>query len=172
LNRDDYPGLYLYLITNGLLITPQRWSEFPHLPEIIENLEFMAGMRRSGKIRHFQINFVVQEANYQEIPEFAELGARLGVDEIWFQRVTNYGAYDETTFRQADVTSPGHPARAELLKILRSPVLKHRRMNLEMLMPLLPEVVASDLRLPLLYGTSRELRDRSYRGNDPCGTEE
>jgi wyosine [tRNA(Phe)-imidazoG37] synthetase (radical SAM superfamily) len=197
LNRADYPGLYLYLITNGLLITPQKWSEFPHLPEMIDilsvsidaarpdtferlrrpgkwatlmrNVEFMAEMRRSGKIRHFQINFVVQEANYREILEFAELGARLGVDEIWFQRLTNYGAYDEETFAQADVTSPRHSCHAELLGILRSPVLKQTGMNVEMLMPLLPEVVASDLRLPLLYGASRLTRDRPYRGNDASG---
>ncbi len=200
LNRDDYPGLHIYLITNGLLITPQRWSEFPHLPEMIavlsvsidasrpetyerlrrpgkwsvlmRNLECMAEMRRSGKIRHFQINFVVQAENYREIPGFAELGARLGVDEIWFQRLTNYGAYGEATFKEADVTSREHPAHAELLEILRSPVLKHRRMNLEMLMPLLPEVVASDLRLPSLYGLSRRTRERSYRGNDAIRTEE
>lgn len=200
LNREDYPGLYLYLITNGLLITPQKWSEFPHLPEMIDilsvsidaarpatferlrhpgkwstlmrNLEFMAEMRRSRKIRHFQINFVIQEANFREILDFAELGARLGVDEIWFQRLTNYGAYDEATFTRADVTSPEHPGHAELLEILRSPVLKHRRMNLEMLMPLLPEVVASDLRLPLLYGPSRRTRDRPYRGNATSPAEE
>lgn len=200
LNRADYPDLYLYLITNGQLITPQRWSEFPHLPEMIDilsvsidaarpatyerlrspgkwstlmrNVEFMAEMRRSGKIRHFQINFVVQEDNYREILEFAELGARLGVDEIWFQRLTNYGAFDEETFAQADVTSPRHSGHAELLGILRNPVLQHRRMNLEMLMPLLPEVVASDLRLPLLYGPSRLTRDRPYRGNDASGADE
>ena len=200
LNRADYPDLYLHLITNGLLITPQRWSEFPDLPEMIDilsvsidaarpdtfeqlrppakwpllmrNIEFMAEMRRSGKIRHFQINFVVQEKNYREILEFAELGARLEADEIWFQRLTNYGAYDEPTFTQADVTSPRHPAHAELLEILRNPALKHRRMNLEMLMPLLPEVVASDLRLPLLYEASRRTRDRPYRGNDASREED
>ena len=88
------------------------------------------------------------------------------MDEIWFQRLTNYGAYDEATFKLADVTSPEHRGHTELLEILRNPALKHRRMNLEMLMPLLPEVVASDLRLPLLYGTSPRTRDRPYRGND------
>lgn len=180
LNRADYPGLYLYLITNGLLITPQRWGEFPRLPEMIgilsvsidaarpdtyerlrcpgkwstlmRNIEFMAEMRRSGKIRRFQINFVVQEDNYQEILDFVDLGARLGVDDIWFQRLTNYGAYEERTFAQADVTSPRHPRHAELLEILRNPVLKRPGINVEMLMPLLPEVVASDLRLPFLTG--------------------
>lgn len=190
LNRADYPDLYLYLITNGQLITAERWRQFPDLPEMIDilsvsidaaraetyerlrrpgkwpilmkNLELIAEMRRAGLIRRFQINFVVQEENYREIHEFIELGISLGVDNIWFQRLTNYGAFAEGAFAKADVTSPAHPKHTELLDILRSPVMKHPIINMEMLMPLLPEVVASDIRLPLLQIAShrkgRELR--------------
>lgn len=183
LNREEFPELYLYLITNGQLTTAERWRQFPDLPEMIdilsvsvdaaraetyerlrrpgkwptlaENLELMAQMRRSGSIRRLQINFVVQAENYREIHEFVELGIRLGVDSIWFQRLTNYGAYPEGEFATADVTSPAHPHHGELLDILRSPVMSHPSVNMEMLLPLLPEVVASDMRLPLLQTTSR-----------------
>src|SRR5438309_4342341 len=119
----EYLELYLYLITNGQLTTAERLRQFPDLPEMIDilsvsidaaraetyerlrapgkwpvlmkNLELIAEMRRSGSIRRFEVNFVVQEENYREIPEFVELGTRLGVDSIWFQRLTNYGAYAE-----------------------------------------------------------------------------
>ncbi|HEX8142060.1 MAG TPA: radical SAM protein [Pyrinomonadaceae bacterium] len=183
LNRTEYPDLYLYLITNGQLLTGERWSQFPDLPEMIDilsvsidaaraetyerlrrpgkwpvlmkNLELMAEMRRVGSLRRFQINFVVQEENYREIHEFIELGIRLGVDSMWFQRLTNYGAYEEGAFAEADVTSPGHPKHAELLDMLRSPVMNHPAVDMEMLMPLLPEVVASDISLPLLRTASR-----------------
>ena len=188
LNRAEYPGLSLYLITNGQLLTAERWRQFPHLPEMIDilsvsidaaraetyerlrrpgkwpplmkNLELMAEMRRAGALRRLQINFVVQEGNYREIHEFVELGARLGVDSIWLQRLTNYGAYAEGVFAKADVTSPDHPKHAELLDILRSPVMNHPAINMEMLMPLLPEVVASEIRLPLLRTTSRRESQR------------
>ena len=183
LNRDEYPGLYIYLITNGLLLTPQRWNEYPHLPEMIDilsvsidaarpdtyerlrrpgkwsvlmrNLELMAEMRRTETIRKFQINFVVQEDNFREILDFVALGNQLGVDDIWFQRLTNYGAFDEPTFAQADVTSIRHPDHAALLEILRDERMQGPGINAQMLMPLLPEVVASDLRLPSLYVPSR-----------------
>ncbi len=183
LNRTEYPDLYLYLITNGQLTTAERWRQFPDLlemidilsvsidaaraetyerlrrpgkwPSLMKNLELIAEMRRSGSIRRFQVNFVVQEENYREIPEFIELGTRLGVDSIWLQRLTNYGAYAEGAFAKADVTSPAHPQHTELLDILRSPVMSHPAIDMEMLMPLLPEVVASDLRLPLLRHASR-----------------
>jgi pyruvate-formate lyase-activating enzyme len=179
LNRQDYPGLYLHLITNAQLLTPQKWRDFPDLPEMVgtlsvsidaakagtyeklrrpgkwspllNNLELIAKMRRSGEIRDFWINFVVQKDNFREMLDFVELGARLGVDQIWFQRVTNYGAYDEATFADIDVTSPQHPEHAELLEVLRSPLLRGPLINRQMLMSLLPEVVASDERLEFLY---------------------
>jgi pyruvate-formate lyase-activating enzyme len=179
LNRHDYPGLYLHLITNAQLLTPQKWRDFPDLPEMVgtlsvsidaakagtyeklrrpgkwsplmNNLELIAKMRRSGEIRDFWINFVVQKDNFREMLDFVELGARLGVDQIWFQRVTNYGAYDEATFADIDVTSPQHPEHAELLEVLRSPLLRGPLINRQMLMSLLPEVVASDERLEFLY---------------------
>ncbi len=128
---------------------PAKW------PVLMSNLEVLSDMRRSRTVRYLQINFVVQEDNYREILDFVALGRRLGVDNIWFQRLTNYGAFNEGTFVRADVTSPRHPGHAELLEILRDPILKQRGIDIEMLMPLLPEVVASDLRLPLLYDASR-----------------
>jgi tetratricopeptide (TPR) repeat protein len=179
LNRQAYPGLNLYLITNAQLLTPQRWRDYPNLPEMVgtlsvsidaakaesyeklrrpgkwsalmSNLEFIAELRRSGEIREFGINFVVQKDNYREMLDFVELGTRLGVDKIWFQRVTNYGAYDEATFADIDVTSPQHPEHAELLEVLRSPLLQGPLIQRQMLMSLLPEVVASDERFDFLY---------------------
>lgn len=183
LNRAEYPGLYLHVITNGQLLTAERWGQFPHLPEMIDilsvsidaarpetyerlrppgkwpplmkNLELMAEMRRAGTLRRLQLNFVVQEENYREIHEFVELGHRLGVDRMWFQRLTNYGSYDEAAFAKADVTSPGHPQHAELLDILRHPVMNHPAVDAIMLMPLLPEAVAADTHLPQLSTASR-----------------
>jgi len=183
LNRTEYPELYLHLITNGQLTTAERWRQFPDLlemidllsvsidasraetyerlrrpgkwPILIKNLDLIAEMRRSRSLRRFQINFVVQDENYRGLPEFVELGDRLGVDSIWLQRLTNYGAYSEGAFAKADVTSVAHPKHAELLEILRSPVMKHPALLMHMLMPLLPEVVASDVRLPQMHTASR-----------------
>jgi MoaA/NifB/PqqE/SkfB family radical SAM enzyme len=179
LNRQEYPGLKVYLITNGQLITPQRWSAFPNLPEMMDvlsvsvdaaraetyeklrrpgkwaplmkNLKFIGDMQRAGSIPYFNMNFVVQRDNFREMLDFVTLADDLGANGIWFQRVTNYGAYDEATFGAIDVTSPAHPDHAELLEILRNPILKRPSINMQMLMALLPEAVASDERLEFLY---------------------
>jgi wyosine [tRNA(Phe)-imidazoG37] synthetase (radical SAM superfamily) len=182
LNREEYPGLFVYLISNGQLLNASRWTEFPELPEMIsvlsisidaaraetyeklrrpgkwhvllENLEEISRMRASDTIRRFQINFVVQDANFREIPEFIALGIRLGVDDIWLQRLTNYGSFAEAAFEQADVTSPLHPNHEELLGILR-PYVNDPLVNMVMLLPLLPEVVKAEATYPRLRARFR-----------------
>ncbi|MFL6248238.1 MAG: radical SAM protein [Thermoanaerobaculia bacterium] len=178
LTREEFPGLSLFLITNAQLLSAKRWAEFPRLPEMIgnlsisidaargetyervrrpgkwkvlmENLELIAQMRAAGTIRRLQINFVVQAENFRELPEFIALGDRLGVDSFWLQRLTNYGAFTEPAFEKADVTSPLHPEHGELLAILRQPFMKDPRIDMEMLMPILPEIVGSDVSNPWL----------------------
>jgi len=179
LNREEYPGLHVYLITNGQLMTPHRWSEFPDLPEMLaivsvsidaareetyeqvrrpgkwaplmKNLAFLAEMRRENRIPRLGFNFVVQQANFREMLEFIDLADAHGADSIWFQRVVNYGAYGEATFADVNVCAPTHPDHPELLEILRNPVFKRPIINMHMLMALLPEVVASDERIEFLY---------------------
>jgi MoaA/NifB/PqqE/SkfB family radical SAM enzyme len=179
LNREEYPQLHVHLITNAQLLTPQKWAAFPHLAEMIgilsvsidaaraetyeklrrpgkwdvlmANLEFIAGMRRAGEIRNLGINFVVQRENFRETVGFVELGARLGADTIWLQKVINYGSYDEATIAGVDVSSPAHPEHAELLEVLRNPALRDARVNRDAFVYLLPEVVASDERMEYLY---------------------
>lgn len=184
LNRAEYPGLGIILITNGTMLTRSRWNDYPDLPEMIsllyvsldaaraetfeklrrpakwsvvmKNLEHMAAMRRSGQLRSLGINFVVQKDNFREMLEFIELGERLGVDYYWFQRLASYGSFDQATFADLDVASPLHPDHTELLEILRHPAMQRKEMLKVMLLPLLPEVVASNGAAEYLAKTQRE----------------
>lgn len=183
LNRREFPGLDVYLITNGQLLNAKRWAEFPHLPEMVgrlsisidaaraatyerlrrpgrwdvlmENLELISRMRAANTIRKVQLNFVVQADNFRELPDFIALGTRLNVDEFWLQRLTNYGSYDEAVFAQADVTSPLHPEHEDLLDILRQPFMDDPRIDKDMLLPILPEYVESGITNPHLVTRTR-----------------
>jgi wyosine [tRNA(Phe)-imidazoG37] synthetase (radical SAM superfamily) len=188
LNRDEYPGLYVLLITNGTLLTPVRWNDFPDLPEMIDvllvsldaarkdtferlrapakwdvvmkNVEHMMELRRAGEIRNVTLNFVAQKDNFRELHDFVILGRRLGADQFWLQRLTNYGSYDEATFADIDVTSPAHPDHAELLEILRHPMLQEADV-VNMLVAVLPEAVGADDRLHTLIPAQRKERNVS-----------
>lgn len=190
LNRDEYPGLGVILITNGTRLTPSRWVEYPHLAEmadivmvsldaaraetyeklrtpakwnvVIKNLEHMAQLRREGVLKALGLNFVVQKANFREMLEFVALGERLGADLLWFQRVSSYGSFDEATFADVDVTSPLHSDHAELLEMLRHPLMQRKEVHKILLDPLLPEVVAAKTPARYVAQTRRERPNHEY----------
>ena len=58
---------------------------------LLQNLRMLGNLRREGKISYLSLNFCMQRANYQEMPAFVKLGQEIGVDEIFFQRMVNYG---------------------------------------------------------------------------------
>jgi MoaA/NifB/PqqE/SkfB family radical SAM enzyme len=179
LNGGEYPGLRVYLITNGQLFTPRRWASMPNLSEMLaivsvsvdaarpatyhhlrrpgrwhvlmRNLHYLGELRRAGEIPQLELNFVVQRDNFHEMLEFVDLATEVGADRLWFQRLVNYGSYDEATFAELDVSSPHHPDHERLLEILRNPVLRRPHINMQMLLGLLPEFVASDEKMSLLH---------------------
>src|SRR6185436_19199339 len=98
----------------------------------------------SGEIPQFWLFFVVQQDNYREMIDFVELGTRLGVDRIWFQKVINFGTFDESSFARADVSSSDHAEHHEFLRVLSDPRLRNPIVDFHTLSYLLP---ASENRL-------------------------
>jgi MoaA/NifB/PqqE/SkfB family radical SAM enzyme len=60
-------------------------------------------------------DFVVQLDNYKEIPAFVELAKNLGIDNINFQKMWNWGTTSQAEFESNNVYNPDHP-EYELLK--------------------------------------------------------
>jgi sulfatase maturation enzyme AslB (radical SAM superfamily) len=64
-------------------------------------------------------DFVVQADNYQEIPKFIELCNSMGIDQINFQNMWNWGTWPEHTFQSKNVNHTEHPGHAELVRICK-----------------------------------------------------
>jgi MoaA/NifB/PqqE/SkfB family radical SAM enzyme len=56
---------------------------------INRNLECIAELKKKHNFR-FGLHMVVQKDNWQEIPAMIELGERLGVDEIYFNKIQDW----------------------------------------------------------------------------------
>lgn len=153
LNRKDFPGLYLGILTNGQLLDEKQWEAIRPAHEmianlsvsvdaareqtyedvrrpgrwsrLIPNLEFLGRVRKSGELPSFRLNFVVQKKNFREMPEFVELGIRVGADSVKFMKYWNFGAQSREEFMEEDVASPSHPLNAEFREVLRHPLMSH-----------------------------------------------
>jgi MoaA/NifB/PqqE/SkfB family radical SAM enzyme len=172
LHQPEYDGVRLFLLTNGLGLTPHTWKAMPHLAEKIvelrvsvdaaskvtyenvrrpgkwetirENLGVMSEVNRTGTFlrnrtgvhaprtelnvvmeepESFVLAFVVQQANFREIPAFVRLGEELGASVV-FQKYYSFGHESPAAFAAKDVTSPAHPDHEEFQAILRDPIMQ------------------------------------------------
>lgn len=151
LTPEDYPDLRFQMMTNGMLFTRREWENFPALhgrvalmklsidaatgpthellrrgarwPVFIENAKFAAQLSREGLIDAVEFVFVVQRENYREMGDAVDLAAEVGVDSIYFARLTNWGTFDHTTYESKAVFLPGHPEFEDFRTVMRDPRL-------------------------------------------------
>lgn len=150
LNPRDFPELRVNLQTNGQLFTQREWTRLAGLHAMIgqvyvsidaaapdtyaevrrggsfatlcANMDFIAALRRAGRIRRLVIAFVVQACNFRQMEDFVELGRRWQVDLISFSRLRQWGTYEADDFARRDVFAPTHPEHAAFRAVLESPV--------------------------------------------------
>lgn len=94
---------------------------FDHLERVRENLRFLSGLRRENKINRLNVVMVVQECNFQEIPEYVNTLAHaddLALDRITLRPVYKWFGMKEETYWFKNILDPLHPYHKEYLKIL------------------------------------------------------
>jgi Radical SAM superfamily len=178
IRHDDFDGVKLFLLTNGLGLTKNVWTSMPHLADKIvelrvsidaatkdtyedvrrpgrwevihENLRAMGELSKAGAFRRnrfsggvqsvssdllldaenpisFALAFVVQSANFREMPAFVRLAEEVDADAVVFQRYYSFGHEGSGVFFAKDVASPAHPEHQELQAILEDPILRSPR---------------------------------------------
>lgn len=179
MKRADMPQLAaIHLHTNAMLWTPRAWYQIPSevralirtcgisidaataetyavnrrggiFEKLLENLGFISELRREGALDVVHISMVVQANNFREMPDFVRLGRRFGFDMVYFGRMFNWGTFSGDEYRERAVHQPDHPEHAELLEVLRDPVLTAPPSFLGNLTELLPPDLAARHAIPL-----------------------
>lgn len=150
---------YFRLLTNGLLFTPEKWQELrshtdakimmtvsidaatPKTYEKIrrggrwnvlqKNMEYAAHLRSCGELSYLRFNFVVQRMNYREMPLFVKWGRQLGIDEVFFTKILNWGTYSKSDFKLISMMEEdGITPKPELEEILNDPIMKNKIVDL------------------------------------------
>jgi hypothetical protein len=175
LRETEFDGVKLYLLTNGLGLTPNVWRAMPHLAEKIvelrvsvdaatketyenvrrpgrwevirENLNAIGELSKAGTFRRnrfaggtqsvssdlflddketvsFALAFVVQSANFREMPAFVKLAEEVGADAVVFQKYYSFGHESAAVFSSKNVASPAHPEHEQLQAILQDPMMQ------------------------------------------------
>lgn len=105
------------ILTNGVLFNKKNWEEYlePYdsvhvtfsidggtketyeklrcgavFEKVIDNLKFAGELRRSGRIKKLQINYVLQGENIKELAQIREIGLKCSVDRIHVLKMYDY----------------------------------------------------------------------------------
>lgn len=144
---------YIRLLSNGMLFNQNNWEKFVenktgHIMLTVsvdaatkatyekirrngnfdilkQNMQFASELRKSGQLKYFRMNFVVQKENYKEMPMFVQWGEELGVDEVFFTKILNWGTYSDEEFEQVSMMEKdGVTPKDELQEIMQLPAMQ------------------------------------------------
>jgi len=152
LDGRDFPNMEIALQTNGVLLTPRNWERMKrvhgnissiiisfdaaseatynvtrrggHWPTLLENARRMGELRAAGEVKKLRFDFVVQKANFREMPAFVELARSLGADRAYFSRLLDWGTWPKDRFMDQCVWEPAHPLHGAFLKVMGDPSLR------------------------------------------------
>lgn len=161
------PNLKINLNTNGVLLTKSAFQKMEKIHgnlgsivvsldaareetynivrrggdwnKLLQNLKMLVDMRRAGKFEHLQLDFVVQDHNYREMPEFVSLGKELGVDQVYFQRISNWGTFNSSEYDKRNILSKNHPLHQHFKDVCLHPLMREKivkRGNISRYVPL------------------------------------
>jgi len=147
-----HPELKLMLITNGLRLTPEMWDSISgchqaivrlqvsvnaatketfainqrggEFNRLMKNLEFIAALRRAGKLRELCFGFYTLDNNFREMKRFVEMAKSFAADKILFGHIMKASSHSDEDFQKIAVHLPEHPLHAEFLEVLRDPVFQ------------------------------------------------
>jgi len=151
LDGHKYPNMRINLQTNGVLLTPKTWRRMHaihenieavflsidaateqtynitrrggHWDTLMENCARIGEFRASGQLKYLRFDFVVQLANYTEIPAFVELSRAMGADCAYFSRVLDWGTWPRKEYLQQCVWETNHPLYEDFMRVLADPIL-------------------------------------------------
>ena len=124
----------------------RRGGDFNRL---LKNLDFIAAKRRSNDIKRFDIIFVVQTHNFEEMKDFILLGKQLGVDSVEFMLIYQWSrGLNSVEYQQQKIWGAEHPRHREFLKVISDPIFRDPMVTMAALDMLLSEIQPAEIATP------------------------
>ncbi len=101
---------------------------------VLKNLKMLSKYRKNGKLNFFQLNYVIQRDNMNDIIKFVKLAKKLHVDNINFTKLGDWFSmpYEEYCYKTLIL---GDYLEYDLYKILKNPILKDEIVTIDDFIP-------------------------------------
>jgi MoaA/NifB/PqqE/SkfB family radical SAM enzyme len=150
LDGRDFPNMRINLQTNGVLLTPRNWERMRKIHDniatilvsfdaateetyaitrrggnwklLLENAKRLGELRNRGDLGLLRFDFVVQRANYREMPAFVALGKSLGADQVAFSMVLDWGTWSIAEYEKQCIWKQDHSEFEQFVAVLEDDV--------------------------------------------------
>ena len=168
----SWPNALFHFQTNGVLFTRSYWRRISgirnnigrvfvsidaatpetyaitrrggHWGQLLENMRLIDDLRREGIVRRLQVFYVVQAANYREMPALIRLLEQFpAVDWVNFSLISNWATFSDEEFRAHAIWRSDHPQFDDFLRVLRDPALSSQRIFWGNVLPYRERALAS-----------------------------
>jgi sulfatase maturation enzyme AslB (radical SAM superfamily) len=87
---------------------------------LLDNVKWVRNIIDTQKTKtKLSADFVVQLDNYKEIPAFVKLCDQIGIDQIHFQKMWNWGTWPQTEFDAKNIYNSSHPDYHKLVEVFK-----------------------------------------------------
>ncbi len=152
-----YPLLKFFIMTNGLLLTPEVWSKMGkihsnishifisidaatpetyekirvngNLNNLLKNIEFL-GQKRKEKKFNLILAFIVQRKNYKEMVDVISIAKKYNANQLAFSSLDDWQSWKLEEYNENAVCNPDHEEYSKFLKFLESPAFDDPVVNL------------------------------------------
>ncbi|KHD08080.1 hypothetical protein PN36_16185 [Candidatus Thiomargarita nelsonii] len=169
INAQTFPHLKIDLFTNGVLFDEKSWHQLGlqglcrravisidatlektynilrkggDFKRLLQNLEFISGLRQQGNLTRVVLVFIVQKENFLQIPDFISLTKKLNFDQAFFQMIAPWSQSIEE-YEDKNVGFSKHPLHQDFLQVLRDPLLQDQIVFLGTMKPFYDEALQS-----------------------------
>lgn len=89
---------------------------------VMENLNFLSEMKKSGKLDRFILNFVVNSYNYKEMVPYIKMAQKIGAT-VGFLELLKLET-NEKVYEKINIFDEKHPKYNDFVKVLRNPIFR------------------------------------------------
>ncbi len=120
--KDQYEQIDVSISVDAATPETYRRVRGGDFKQLQQNLAMLSELRQAGKINFLEINFVVQRANYRDMPAFVQWGKDLHVDHVWFKQLENWGTFKRKDYVRNRMVVKNKYLAPELYAVLKDPL--------------------------------------------------
>lgn len=159
-NENEAKRDTIYVISNGILFNAENWNKLKQsynnikltisvdastkktydrirrggdFNKLIKNLKYASMLRKSGELKFFQLNYVIQSLNCFEMDKFVMMAKKFNADRVYFTRVMNWGTYSTSEFEKISLFDNKDRVKDKYIELFKSSILKDPIVDLSFL---------------------------------------